>query len=70
MLIPIIAMVIRLLYVLVEFPYLRRNRIQTKQNWDKHSEKLWDAANAIELVGFFWVLPALAACKLRRTQSV
>ena len=51
MLIPIVATAIRLLYVLVEFPYLRRNRIQTKQNWDKHSAKLWDAANAIELVG-------------------
>jgi len=45
------ATAIRLLYVLVEFPYLRRNRIRTKQHWDKHSAKLWDAANAIELIG-------------------
>jgi protein-S-isoprenylcysteine O-methyltransferase len=51
MLIPITATAIRLLYVLVEFPHLRRNRIQTKQSWDKHSAKLWDAANTIELVG-------------------
>src|SRR5690242_18240683 len=51
MLIPIIATATRVLYVLVEFPYLRRNRIQAKQNWDKHSAKLWDAVNAIELIG-------------------
>jgi len=51
MLIPIIAVAIRVLYVLVEFPYLLGNRIQTKQKWDKHSAKLWDAANAIEVAG-------------------
>jgi protein-S-isoprenylcysteine O-methyltransferase Ste14 len=51
MLIPIIAPALRLLYLLVEFPYPRRNRLQTKQNWDKHSAKLWDFANAIEPVG-------------------
>jgi protein-S-isoprenylcysteine O-methyltransferase Ste14 len=51
MLIPIIATALRLLYLLVEFPYLRRNRLRTKQNWDKHSAKLWDFANAIEPVG-------------------
>lgn len=51
MLIPILATAIRLLWVMVEFPYLRRNRIKAKQNWDKHSAQLWDVANAMELVG-------------------
>ena len=51
MLIPITAIAIRVLYLLVEFPYLLGNRIRTKQNWDKHSAKLWDAANVIEVVG-------------------
>ena len=51
MLIPILATAIRLVYVLVEFPYLRRNRIKKAQNWDKHSGRFWDVANAIEPVG-------------------
>jgi protein-S-isoprenylcysteine O-methyltransferase Ste14 len=51
MMIQWMAVAIRLLWVVFEFPYLRRNRIKTKQDWDKHSAKLWDVANAFELVG-------------------
>src|SRR5262249_2918939 len=51
MLIPLMATMIRLVWLGIEYPQLRRNRIKVKQNWDKHSAKLWDVANAIELMG-------------------
>src|SRR5215471_16918896 len=51
MLLPILATVVRLTWVLVEFPYVLRDRVKPTQNWDKHSAKLWDAANLMELVG-------------------
>ena len=53
MFVPITAIAIRLLWVVCEHPYLRRNRIKPAQNWDRHSAKLWDVANAIELAGLF-----------------
>ncbi|HEX8708612.1 MAG TPA: isoprenylcysteine carboxylmethyltransferase family protein [Pyrinomonadaceae bacterium] len=51
MTIPILATVIRLLWLAIEYPYLRRYRVSPARDWDKHSAKLWDAANAIEPVG-------------------
>src|ERR1051325_9167873 len=48
---PIIATIIRLLWVAVEYAYLRRFRIKPTQDWDRHSAKLWDLANAFELLG-------------------
>ena len=51
MTIPILATVIRALWLVIEYPYLRRYRVSPAKDWDKHSAKLWDAANAIELVG-------------------
>ena len=51
MTIPILATVIRALWLLIEYPYLRRYRVAPAKDWDKHSAKLWDAANAIEPVG-------------------
>ena len=51
MTIPIIATAIRLLWLLIEYPYLRRYKIRPAKNWDRHSAKLWDAANLIEVVG-------------------
>ena len=51
MLLPILATIIRLLWVLIEYPYLRRYRVQPSKDWDKHSAKLWDIANLIEPVG-------------------
>jgi len=51
MLLPILATVIRLMMVLIEYPYLRRYRVKPTRDWDKHSAKLWDIANLIEPVG-------------------
>jgi len=51
MLLRILASVIRLLWVLIEYPYLRRYRVKPTHDWDKHSAKLWDIANLIEPVG-------------------
>ena len=51
MLLPILATVIRLLWVVIEYPYLRRYRVQPARDWDKDSAKAWDIANLIEPVG-------------------
>lgn len=51
MMIPIFAAAIRLLWVLIEYPYLRRYRAKPSKDWDRHSAKLWDAANLLELFG-------------------
>jgi protein-S-isoprenylcysteine O-methyltransferase Ste14 len=51
MTIPILATVIRATWLVIEYPYLRRFRVSPAKDWDKHSAKLWDAANAIEPVG-------------------
>jgi hypothetical protein len=50
MLIPILAIIIRALWIVIEYPYLRRSKVKpAKDCWDRHSAKLWDAANALEL---------------------
>jgi len=49
--IPIVATAIRLLWVLIEYPYLRRFQVKPARDWDRHSAKLWDAANLLELFG-------------------
>lgn len=49
--IPIFATAIRLIWVLIEYPYLRRFRVKPAKDWDRHSARLWDAANVLELVG-------------------
>lgn len=56
MTIPILATAIRLLWVLIEYPYLRQYRAKPSKakpskDWDRHSAKLWDAANLLELFG-------------------
>lgn len=51
MTIPILATIIRALWLLIEYPYLRRFIVSPTKDWDKHSAKLWDAANAIEPLG-------------------
>lgn len=53
MTIPILATVIRVLWLCIEYPYLRRNRVLPSKDWDRHSATLWDVANAIEPVGMF-----------------
>ena len=51
MTIPILALVVRLFWLLIEYPYLRRFKVRPAKDWDKHSAKLWDAANLFETVG-------------------
>jgi protein-S-isoprenylcysteine O-methyltransferase Ste14 len=51
MTIPILAAIIRALWGVIEYPYLRRHEVKPAQDWDKHSRSLWDIANAVELVG-------------------
>jgi len=51
MFLPVIATIIRLTWVAVEYPYLRRFRVKPAQDWDKHSAKVWDVAHAIEVLG-------------------
>jgi len=51
MIIQILAVTVRALWLLLEFPYVRRHRIAPRQNWDRQSAKLWDVANALEPVG-------------------
>jgi protein-S-isoprenylcysteine O-methyltransferase Ste14 len=51
MTIPLLATAIRLLWILIEYPYLSRHRIKPARDWDRHSAKLWDAANLIEPIG-------------------
>jgi protein-S-isoprenylcysteine O-methyltransferase Ste14 len=51
MTIPILATTIRALWVLIEYPYLRRYEVKPAKDWDRHSRNVWDIANALELVG-------------------
>jgi protein-S-isoprenylcysteine O-methyltransferase Ste14 len=59
MLPPVIATAVRVLWLAVEFHYLRRHRVSPAKDWDKRSAVLWDLANAFEpvgmLLGFFGV---------------
>jgi protein-S-isoprenylcysteine O-methyltransferase Ste14 len=45
------AISIRIAWLALEVPYLRRFRICDRQDWDKHSGQLWDLANALEPIG-------------------
>lgn len=51
MTIAILATVVRVSWLVIEYPYLRRHRVAPAKDWDRHSAKLWDAANAVEPVG-------------------
>ena len=51
MLVPILATVIRIIWALIEVPYVHRFKIKPTRDFDKHSAKLWDVANLIEPVG-------------------
>ena len=51
MTIPLLATVIRALWVIIEYPYLRRYKTKPAKDWDKHSAILWDAAHVCELIG-------------------
>ena len=39
------------MWVLIEYPYLRRYRVRPTKDWDKNSAKAWDIANLIEPAG-------------------
>jgi protein-S-isoprenylcysteine O-methyltransferase Ste14 len=51
MVVPVIATVLRALWLAVEVPYLRRHRVRPARDWDRKSAVLWDVANAVEPVG-------------------
>jgi protein-S-isoprenylcysteine O-methyltransferase Ste14 len=51
MLIPILATAVRIVWVLIEVPYLHRFTVTPRKDWDKRSGRLWDIANAIEPIG-------------------
>jgi protein-S-isoprenylcysteine O-methyltransferase Ste14 len=51
MAIPILATILRVAWLIIEVPYLRRFRVRPVKDWDKHSGQLWDFANAIEPIG-------------------
>lgn len=51
MLIPIIAFIIRLVWLTFEFSFSRRYRITPAKDWDKNSARLWDIANIFEPIG-------------------
>lgn len=59
MLVPVVATALRVLWLAVEYPYLRRHRVKPARDWDRKSALLWDAANALEpagtLLGFLGV---------------
>jgi len=48
---PILATGIRLIWVLIEYPYLLRYTVRPTRDWDRNSAKAWDLANLIEPVG-------------------
>ena len=49
--IPIVAVVIRVVWLTIEYPHLRRHQARPIKNWDRQSAKLWDVANLLEPVG-------------------
>ena len=51
MLFSTLAIIIRLLWIACEYPYLRRHRISSLNDFDRGSAKLWDIANALEPIG-------------------
>jgi len=51
MTIRILATTIRVLMVLIEYPYLLRYKVKPTRDWDKHSASVWDLANVVEIIG-------------------
>ena len=51
MTVPVLAAVIRVLWLAIEYPYLRRHKTKSAKDWDKHSAILWDVAHVCELIG-------------------
>jgi protein-S-isoprenylcysteine O-methyltransferase Ste14 len=55
------AIAIRIVWLAVEVPYLRRFRISARQDWDKHSAQIWDFANALEPIGLLLAFLGIGA---------
>src|SRR5688500_2155150 len=51
MVIPILASILRVAWLLVELTYLRRFKARPGKDWDRGSGRLWDVANGIEPIG-------------------
>jgi protein-S-isoprenylcysteine O-methyltransferase Ste14 len=51
MIIPILAVLFRVAWLIIEVPYLRRFKFKSAKDWDRRSAQLWDFANAIEPIG-------------------
>ena len=49
--IPIVATIVRVLWVVIELSYLSRYRVNPTRDWDKRSASLWDFANAVAPIG-------------------
>ena len=50
------ATAIRVIWLVIEYPYVRRFRVSPARDWDRHSAKVWDVANLIEPVGLILAL--------------
>jgi protein-S-isoprenylcysteine O-methyltransferase Ste14 len=51
MIIPILATLLRAVWIIIEVPYLSRFKVKPRRDWDKRSALIWDLANAIEPIG-------------------
>jgi protein-S-isoprenylcysteine O-methyltransferase Ste14 len=51
MMIPILATLIRVVWLIIELSYLRRFKVRPSKDWDRRSGQFWDFANAIEPIG-------------------
>lgn len=51
MVLPILATLLRAVWIIIEVPYLRRFKVKPRRDWDKRSAQIWDFANAIEPIG-------------------
>ena len=68
--IQILAVIIRILWLVIEVPYLRRFRVPEAQDWDKRSALLWDIANAVEVVGLVFALVGFGSISLPQFISI
>jgi protein-S-isoprenylcysteine O-methyltransferase Ste14 len=49
--VPVIATLVRVLWVAAEYLHQRRHPVRPAQDWDRKSAVLWDAANVVEPAG-------------------
>ena len=51
MTIPIVATLIRILWVTIEYLYVAPNKVLPAKDWDRNSAKVWDIAHVFEIFG-------------------